>query len=216
MMCRAAISCAAAAPRQMQMQQMCLQAQPRNSVQQMPARTGGVGPMIGGIMRSSLKKASVRKLESEASSSVVDSCDLFTDEDVDAESGDDLEDLVNLQGSSGKFGCVCIPYCSAVLHLKCSLCLCSRWGPALERLLGAKSESDIASKKPTGLKDANTWLTLVVVALLQLAMGEKKDMWELVAEKAMKFVQKELGKETEKMEEEAKKVVEEMLKQKKQ
>ncbi len=88
-----------------------------------------------------------------------------------------------------------------------------RWGPALDRLLG-KTMSEVASKKLAEVKEDEVWLTLVVVALLELTMAEKKELWELVADKAMKFVKKKMGEEVGKMREGAKKIVEEMLKEK--
>ncbi len=90
-----------------------------------------------------------------------------------------------------------------------------RWGHALDRLLG-KSKSEVAAKKPSQVKDDEVWVTLVVVALLEATVREKKELWELVAEKAMKFVEKNTGKEfAEELRERAKEFVEEVLNEKK-
>ncbi len=91
--------------------------------------------------------------------------------------GDPLEDLVDLQGSSGVF----------------------KWGPAMQKLL-KMSESDLNAKKPLEFEFSDeVWLTLVAVALLEMKMSEKNELWELVADKAVKFAKKQLGGDEEKL-----------------
>ncbi len=105
---------------------------------------------------------------------------LDTDEGTDnlvSPPTDDLTAVVDLQGSSGVF----------------------KWGPALERILGM-SQSDLNAKKPSEVETTEeVWLTLVMVALLETKMAEKKELWELVADKAIKFAKKQLGGDEEKL-----------------
>ncbi len=90
---------------------------------------------------------------------------------------DDLTDIVDLQGSSGIF----------------------KWGPALERILGM-SQLVFNSKKPSEVETTEeVWLTLVMVALLETKMAEKKELWELVADKAVKYAKKQLGGDEDKL-----------------
>ena len=45
------------------------------------------------------------------------------------------------------------------------------------------------------------WVTVLVVAFLEVKMKDEKDMWELVADKAKKIVTKELGNDSKLLEE---------------
>ena len=80
---------------------------------------------------------------------------------------DDLDSIIDLQGSSGIF----------------------KWGSVLERVFSATKEA-VMQKRGDGGIDQDVWLTAVVIAYLEAKMGERKDLWELVVQKARKCLKK--------------------------
>ena len=102
---------------------------------------------------------------------------------------DNLSALISLQGASGGFN----------------------WGPSLARALKKESASDVFNMAPAGLVDGaqkgQAWLTALAVAIFEVKMAGQKDLWELVADKAKKFVVKTLGERAEEAMSAAKEVV---------
>ncbi len=73
------------------------------------------------------------------------------------------------------------------------------WGPSLESTLGMSEEKIRLAKPADDSLSEDVWLTAVVVAHLELRMAEQRDMWELVADKAYKFLKKSCDEELERM-----------------
>ena len=63
-------------------------------------------------------------------------------------------------------------------------------GSVLEEYLG--SYSDVKSNCPTGI-EMNLWITALSIKVLEIKMEDKKDLWDLVARKSHKFLNKELN-----------------------
>ena len=80
-----------------------------------------------------------------------------------------LTELVCLQSTSGEF----------------------RWGAAIEALLGMR-RAETEAKRPRGATEG-AWLTALALAALAARMAGERELWELVAEKAERFVEKEAG-----------------------
>jgi hypothetical protein len=85
-----------------------------------------------------------------------------------AKEEDKLTSLIDLQCSDGHF----------------------KWGDGLARLTG-KSQEDLAAKRPAFAGSDDLWLTAIAIVLLE-AMSAEKDLWELVVQKARKFLAKTL------------------------
>ena len=84
-------------------------------------------------------------------------------------------DLINLQKSNGAF--------------EVSV---NGWdGSILEKYLG--SYSDLYSKCPSGIS-IHLWITALSMKILELKMGEEKDLWDLVMRKSQIFIRAELNK----------------------
>ena len=96
-----------------------------------------------------------------------------------------LTELVCLQSTSGEF----------------------RWGAAIEALLGMR-RAETEAKRPRGATEG-AWLTALALAALAARMAGERELWELVAEKAERFVEKEAGgaKEAAELREEAEKAI---------
>jgi hypothetical protein len=86
-----------------------------------------------------------------------------------AKEEDKLTSLIDLQCSDGHF----------------------KWGDGLARLTG-KSQEDLAAKRPALAGSDDFWLTAIAIVLLE-AMSAEKDLWELVVQKARKFLAKTLN-----------------------
>ena len=102
--------------------------------------------------------------------------DEMENEEGKVELKDKLDMIIDLQGSSGMF----------------------KWGKVLETCLGG-TEVEVAGKCESGL-DQNLWLTALVIAYLEIQMMSKKDLWELVVQKARKYLKKSSGSNESKME----------------
>lgn len=84
-----------------------------------------------------------------------------------------LLDLTSLQKASGEF----------------------HWGPAAERALGM-TRDEASGKVPRESEvDWECWLTVLVVVYLEERMAGDKELWELVAEKASRFIRARAGKQ---------------------
>ncbi len=96
-----------------------------------------------------------------------------------------LTELVCLQSTSGEF----------------------RWGAAMEALLGMR-KAETEAKRPRGATEG-AWLTALALAALAARMAGERELWELVAEKAERFVEKEAGgaKEAAELKEAAEKAI---------
>ena len=88
-----------------------------------------------------------------------------------AKEEDKLTSLIDLQCSDGHF----------------------KWGNGLARLTG-KSREDLAAKRPSLVESDDLWLTAIAIVLLE-AMSADKDLWELVVQKARKFLAKTIKNE---------------------
>ena len=76
-------------------------------------------------------------------------------------------DLVGLQGANGAF----------------------KWGVALERMLKKGTKEEVVARGAAlGFGDESAWITALALKILQKRFAAEKDMWELVASKAMKFL----------------------------
>ena len=76
-------------------------------------------------------------------------------------------DLVGLQGANGAF----------------------KWGVALERVLKKGTKEEVVARGAAlGFGDESAWITALALEILQRRFAAEKDMWELVASKAMKFL----------------------------
>jgi hypothetical protein len=96
---------------------------------------------------------------------------------------DKLTPLINLQSSDGHF----------------------KYGDVITRCTG-KSNDELAAKQPSFVTDNDLWLTAIVIALLE-AMTNEKDLWELVVQKARKYLSNRLkDKEMEKIIEAARQI----------
>ena len=102
--------------------------------------------------------------------------DFCPEKEVDE--SDLFQDLVDLQGSSGLF----------------------KWGKAMEKAFKMK-EDEI---KPEMNVEKEIWITALVVAYFEKKMPEKKDLWELIVEKAVKEMKKKTENVTEILERAAK------------
>ena len=79
-------------------------------------------------------------------------------------------DLVGLQGANGAF----------------------RWGVALERMLKKGTKEEVVARGAAlGFGDESAWITALALKILQKRFAAEKEMWELVASKAMKFLGRE-------------------------
>ncbi len=76
-------------------------------------------------------------------------------------------DLIDLQGISGVF----------------------RWGPAMQAFLKDKSKEDIVALAPQGI-DEPSWLTAIAIKILETKFADENELWQLLAEKADKFLDK--------------------------
>ena len=85
----------------------------------------------------------------------------------------DMTELVKLQTSSGMFEITANGWKTSVF----------------ETYLGKFQE--VKESCPEGT-ELNAWLTSLAMKILELKMGEKKDLWELVAEKSKKFLLSQL------------------------
>ena len=66
-----------------------------------------------------------------------------------------------------------------------------KWGKALEKALKmTKMEVEKQSKSHKG---EDVWVTALAVTFLQVKMSGSKDMWELVVDKAVAFLEGKLG-----------------------
>ncbi len=84
---------------------------------------------------------------------------------------DKLTSLIDLQSSDGHF----------------------KWGDVITRCTG-KSNDELATKRPSFVTDNDLWLTAIVIGLLE-AMTNEKDLWELVVQKALKYLSNLLKEE---------------------
>ena len=76
-------------------------------------------------------------------------------------------DLVGLQGANGAF----------------------KWGVALERMLNKGTKEEVVARGAAlGFGDESAWITALALKMLQKRFAAEKEMWELVASKAMKFL----------------------------
>jgi len=100
-----------------------------------------------------------------------DSPVMAVQEKVVVQEEDKLTSLIDLQSSDGHF----------------------KWGEVITRCTG-KSKDELTSKRPSFVADDDIWLTAVVVALLE-AMTDEKDLWELVVQKARKYLSSHLKEE---------------------
>ena len=86
---------------------------------------------------------------------------------------DEMAELISLQKSNGLFE----------ISNK-------EWiGSVLEKYLGAYT--DVKFGCPLGMK-TNLWITALSMKILEIKMGDKKDLWDLVAQKSEKFLKEEL------------------------
>jgi len=84
-------------------------------------------------------------------------------------------DLINLQKSNGAF------------EVSANV-----WdGSILEKYLG--TYSDVNSKCPLGIP-IHLWITALSMKILEIKMGEEKDLWDLVMRKSQIFIKAELNK----------------------
>ena len=128
-------------------------------------RSGGMMDRCASIPRSLMAPGSVMSFGAEKTS---------VDMSIDAEEsdddfgmfidGDDLSKLIQLQMANGSF----------------------KYGQILTNLTGF-SEAVLKQKCPENVK-LDIWMTCIATILMQDKFEKNKDMWELVAEKARKFV----------------------------
>ena len=91
-------------------------------------------------------------------------------------SNDRMTELINLQKSNGMFD---------VTH--------EHWaGSVLEIYLG--SYIDVTSNCPSGI-EIHLWITALSMKILEIKMGDKKELWDLIARKGQKFLNLEMQKE---------------------
>ena len=99
--------------------------------------------------------------------------------EVKTQENDSMTELINLQKSNGGF-----------------VVSAEDWtGSVLEKYLG--NYTDVKSKCPSGI-GMNLWITGLSMKIFEIKMGEKKELWDLVARKSQKFLNLELNKEKEK------------------
>ena len=87
-----------------------------------------------------------------------------------------MDTVMSLQSSSGVF----------------------RWDDALVAMLGgdrAQLAAKFAASGVEGAADEAVWVTVAVLSFLQRECAEKKDLWELMAQKATKWLKKRIGEE---------------------
>ena len=100
-------------------------------------------------------------------------CEMSSNINVMGNSGDRMTELINLQKSNGVF------------ELSSE-----NWvGSVLEEYLG--SYSDVKSNCPPGI-EMNLWITALSMKILEIKMGDKKDLWDLVMRKSHKFLNQKL------------------------
>jgi hypothetical protein len=59
----------------------------------------------------------------------------------------------------------------------------------LQKMLTMSTREEVLSKwSEKGYKDESVWLTLLAVAVLEAKFGDEKELWELLADKAKKFL----------------------------
>ena len=91
---------------------------------------------------------------------------------------DEMTELISLQKSNGLFE----------ISNK-------EWtGSVLEKYLGAYTEVKFGC--PLGMK-TYLWITALSMKILEIKMSDKKDLWDLVAQKSEKFLKEELKQEME-------------------
>jgi hypothetical protein len=91
---------------------------------------------------------------------------------------DRMDELISLQKSSGMF----------------EISLKDWTGTALDFYLG--KYEDVQSKCPSGVA-INLWFTALAITIMEIKMSEKKELWELVAQKSKKSLNVELKKNKE-------------------
>ena len=91
------------------------------------------------------------------------------EEDLTKIMNDPLTNLIHLQMANGSF----------------------KFGKALQTYIGI-TENQLIEKCPEN-EDANTWITALAVAVLEKKFSNDKELWELISNKARKYV-KEHGK----------------------
>ena len=100
-------------------------------------------------------------------------CEMSSNINVKGNSGDGITDLINLQKANGAF------------ELSSE-----NWvGSVLEEYLG--SYSDVKSNCPPGI-EMNLWITALSMKILEIEMGDKKDLWDLVMRKSHRFLNQKL------------------------
>jgi hypothetical protein len=76
-------------------------------------------------------------------------------------------DLIDLQGIRGVF----------------------KWGPAMQKMLGMGTREEVLAKgAEKGYKEESIWLTALAVAVIETKFGDEKELWELLADKAIQFL----------------------------
>ena len=91
---------------------------------------------------------------------------------------DDMAELISLQKSNGLF---------EISN--------NEWtGSILEKHLGAYTEVKFGC--PLGM-NTYLWITALSMKILEIKMGDKKDLWDLVAQKSEKFLKEELKQDME-------------------
>ena len=94
------------------------------------------------------------------------------------DSRDEMAELISLQKSNGLFE----------ISNK-------EWiGSVLEKYLGAYTEVKFGC--PLGM-NVYLWITALSMKILEIKMGNKKELWDLVAQKSEKFLKKELKQDME-------------------
>ena len=87
-----------------------------------------------------------------------------------------MTELINLQKSNGLFDVSC-----------------ENWtGSVLEICLG--SYVDVKSNCPSGI-EMHLWITALSMKILEIKMGDEKELWDLIARKSKKFLNLEMQKE---------------------
>jgi len=172
-----AMACRGGAP----MRMMCMSAPP-------PMPMFGGGPQGGAMLRSAPKAAFMMADHAQVESAScpdedencamdamdcisTDSSSMPMEQKAAVQEEDDLTSLIDLQSSDGHF----------------------KYGDVITRCTG-KSNNELTAKQPSFVTDNDLWLTAIVIALLE-AMTNEKDLWELVVQKARKYLSNRLKEE---------------------
>ena len=111
-------------------------------------------------------------LEVDSCSAILNDGSKFDDSSLKA-SDDQMTRLLNFQRSNGKFKISPENWIHSIFEVH------------------AGSYEDVQSRCPAGIK-ITLWITALAIKILELKLGGKRDLWELVEQKSIKYIFSEL------------------------